>query len=264
VLLHGVDAVGYMHLTAFPELDLAAQLAERGQAVVVVDRLGYGASGRPPGSGDCLGSQADTTHQVINELRTGGYSIQGRSPMAFDRVALAGHSGGAIVAQVAAYSFPDIDALIVMAFADQGITQNFGIGVARGELPECPFAPDVYRYFFTDQDFAAYALTGVAPAVQSAIERARNPCGDPESFATVLAADDLHLGEIHVPALLMYGAQDALIDPRGAQLQQDRYLGSQDRTTKIYDGGGHTFFLQQHIATQVDDDLAAWLAARGL
>ena len=78
---------------------------------LTVNRLGYGASGRPPGDGSCLGGQADTTHQVLNRLRAGTYRVDGTAPVPFRRLALAGHSGGGPVAQVAAYSFPGIDAL---------------------------------------------------------------------------------------------------------------------------------------------------------
>lgn len=262
VLLHGVDAVGYMHLTAFPQLDLARQLAARGHVVVALDRLGYGESGRPPGSASCLGGHADTTRQVIDRLRTGDYQVDGRTAISFDRVALAGHSGGGIVAQITAYSFPVVDALIVIAFADQGYLPAFPIGVAQGELPQCAFGADDYRYFFTDEDFDRDALTGVAPSVRAAVQRARNPCGDPQSFGTVLAVDELYLGTIQAPTLLLYGSKDALIDPTGAQLQESRYTGSSDVTTAMYDGG-HTFFLQDDVAAGLQDDMSGWLSSRG-
>src|SRR4029453_3542073 len=44
---------------AVPRYDYAAALARAGHVSVVVDRLGYGASGHPEGDQTCLGAQAD-------------------------------------------------------------------------------------------------------------------------------------------------------------------------------------------------------------
>jgi len=70
----------------------------------------------------CTGSEADVAHQIVGALRSGSYRIGGRAGVPFSRVALAGHSTGSIIAQVEAYSFRDIDALVITAYADQGQT----------------------------------------------------------------------------------------------------------------------------------------------
>lgn len=57
-------------------------------------------------------------HQVVLALRSGKYQADGRTAPPSRKVALAGHAYGGQIAQVEAYSFGDIDGLIVLAYAD--------------------------------------------------------------------------------------------------------------------------------------------------
>jgi dienelactone hydrolase len=102
--------------TAF---DTAAQLARRGHVSVVIDMLGYGTSGDPPGDMVCDGGLADIAHQIVSQLRSGCYRLGKGRGIAFRRVALFGFSSGGTVAEVEAYSFRDIDALALLGWSDQ-------------------------------------------------------------------------------------------------------------------------------------------------
>ena len=262
LILHGVDAAGYLHLRRAPDVDLARQLADRGRAVVIVDRLGYGRSGRAPGDGSCLGGPADTSHQVLERLRAGTYRAAGLEPVAFRRLALAGHSGGGPVAQLAAYSFPGIDALVVMAWADQNFQPALAEGMATGEGSRCSAQPDGYAYVFNVEAWRKYPEARLRPRVLALAEAGRfpNPCGDLTSILAAPALDTARLGEVRVPVLLAHGRFDALFGDGSGQ--REHFTGSDDVTRLVYEGG-HSYFLEDAIARRAQDDLSAWLADRG-
>src|SRR5436190_10426427 len=71
-----------------PGYDYAAELAKLGETSVTIDQVGYGASGHPQGNDTCIGAQADIAHQIIGQLRSGAYSAQGITPVAFSMVAM--------------------------------------------------------------------------------------------------------------------------------------------------------------------------------
>ena len=103
----------YWRFGTVPGYDHAAAMAEAGHVSLVYDPLGYGASDKPPGLDTCLGSAADVLHQVIGALRTGAYALDGAAPLAFERVVVASHTSGALITEPEAYSYGDVDGLIV-------------------------------------------------------------------------------------------------------------------------------------------------------
>src|SRR5436305_2853309 len=63
-----------------PGYAYANQMARRGHVSLTLDELGYGKSDRPAdGNGICVGSEADMTHQIIEQLRHGSYRPPGRA-----------------------------------------------------------------------------------------------------------------------------------------------------------------------------------------
>ncbi|XVV07159.1 alpha/beta hydrolase [Actinosynnema sp. CA-248983] len=84
----------------------AAQNAA-GFATLTVDRLGTGASSRPPAVALTGFVQADALHQVVRGLRSGAY---GRS---FRKVITGGHSLGAAIAVLEAGTYRDVDGVLV-------------------------------------------------------------------------------------------------------------------------------------------------------
>jgi pimeloyl-ACP methyl ester carboxylesterase len=132
VYVHGGETNGlFWHFRIRPAYDYAAEMARLGHASVVLDMLGYGASDIPNGSDVCYGSLADTVHQIIGELRTGLYDTGARPTPSFSRVALATHSGNGPTAEIEAYSFDDIDALIVAGWVDHPLSGQLAVAAAR-------------------------------------------------------------------------------------------------------------------------------------
>src|SRR3954451_8087937 len=137
-----------------PGYDYAAEMAKLGQTSVTVDQVGYGASGHPQGNDTCIGAQADIAHQIIGQLRGGTYSVQGSSPVKFKTVVLGAHDVGGAAAEVEAYSYHDIDGLMVFTYQDQGYTpfvlgiaSDAGARCAAGGEPAYPGGPGGYVYY---------------------------------------------------------------------------------------------------------------------
>ncbi len=83
-----------------------------GYVVFAIDRLGYGASTRPPAAAVTLDVQAEVTHQVITKLRDGDVGRR-----AFEHVILVGHSYGTATSWRESAIHNDADAIIGTGWA---------------------------------------------------------------------------------------------------------------------------------------------------
>jgi pimeloyl-ACP methyl ester carboxylesterase len=278
----GLAATLYLHefsygawVWSFPSpvgYDYAHAQGRDGHISVVIDRLGYDSSDHPVGTETCIGAQADMVSQVVDQLHTAGYSADSSVPIRFDRVVLAGHSVGMGIAEVAAYSFPnmDISGLAVFAWADQGFSApaiqfagGQGMICASGGEQAEPGSPGGYAYYYPrPEDFGAYAFNSAPPEVVEAATALRNrdPCGDVESLAQAIALNNARIREIDVPILLLFGEADRIFEPGAAERQRDAYSGSSDVTLRKFPDTGHALTLER-AAPQVEDAVAEWLDA---
>ena len=116
---HGHSFAEYLwNFDKVPGYNTVGELAKRGHISVTYDRLGYGRSGKPNGTFSCYGSEADVSHQIVNDLRSGNYHIDRGHPISFKRVAYVGHEQEAFGGEAMAYSFHNIDAFAYLDFAD--------------------------------------------------------------------------------------------------------------------------------------------------
>ena len=247
---------------AVPGYDFSADLARRGHVSVVIDRLGYDGSDRPPGLDTCLGAQADMARQVVAQLKR-----------RFARVVLAGHSVGAAVAELAAHSFEDVGiaGLVTMGWADQGfsdrtIQQSFDQGArcTAGGEPADDGGPPAYAYFgHTPEEFQGNVFASAEPSVVAAATALRNrdPCGDVASLTPAGVVNGQRLSRIAVPVLLLFGGSDAVFTPEAPAEQSRAFSGSDDVRLETFEGAGHALALERQ-APQVRATLAAWLDAR--
>jgi pimeloyl-ACP methyl ester carboxylesterase len=273
VYLHGLGyGEFYWRFRAVPGYDFAAAQARAGHVSVVIDRLGYDSSGHPDGRDSCTGSEADVAHQIVGALRTGGYRIGTRAGVPFARVALAGHSMGSVISQVEAYSFRDIDALVITAYADQDQTPvllsesaTTGLVCAAGGQTAEDGGPGGYAYFGqTPEDSRAMMYHNASPAVIAAAGALRNldPCGLIGSMPQTQLANQLELGTVTVPVLIVCGSDDALFGADGCSRQQDHYSGSPDVSTVVIGGTGHALALER-TRKRLQAAVWTWLEARG-
>lgn len=264
----------FWHFTAVPGYDYATELASQGQVSVVIDRLGYGASGKPNGYQECYGAEADYLHQIVQQLRSGAYTAGGGAAPSFGRIALAGHSAGGYMTQIEAYSYRDVDALMLFSFAEgspglSAIGDFAGTGlvcnVLGGQRQGGNSGPGGYAYFGqTDADFRSGFFFNADSAVVAATTqlRSRDPCGDTASVPVSTAIDLLRVPTIGVTVLIVTGANDAIFPPPGGQLQKLEYLGSHDATQITLPATGHAITLGR-TAPALRSLVGGWLCHRG-
>ncbi len=264
--LHGLGFAGWFwRFDAVPGYDYATEMARLGHVSVAIDRLGHGDSKLADGSATCIGAQADMAHQVIGQLKAGSYAqADGGNPIAFQKIALAGHSAGGDTAEVAAYSFTGIDALLIMAWVDQA-SSLFSVQTFAASGQACLNSADGYANFGqSDADFQQAMFHDADPTVVAAVTalRERDPCGDLNSVATTLLVNQLGVGRIAVPVLLVCADNDALFPPLSCDLQQQRYLSAAGLTTLKLPNTGHAITLERS-APMLREQVSAWLTGQG-
>ena len=255
----------------------AFALARLGHATVTFDRLGFDSSDFPGGALTCFGAHADMAHQVVESLRTGAYAASGRRPVPFQKVVVAGHDLGGTVAEIEAYSFGDIDGLIVMNIADGGqgylppapSLPEFGDTLGRcgsgGESAEKDGRDGYVRFIRSDDDLRRYAMPNSEPAIVARLVGLanKNPCGDIASTPTALNVNQARVGEIQVPVLLLYTELDFnRFAGAPAEEQRSYFTGSDDVALVTMSGTGHFPFLDRN-APRFRSIVSDWLRSRG-
>jgi len=276
LLLHGLSYGEFFgDFTAVDGYNFARWQAASGHSTVTIDRLGYGASDKPPGQDICFGSRADIAHQIVQQLRSGKYTTGDAESAAFSKVALAGHSVGGIIAQAEAYSFGDIDGLMVLSYSDTDVslaaTAALGIATqqcqAGGQRQGGDSGPNGYVYFGADlaiKFIEAHFFTANAdPAVVNATAtlRSRDPCGDVLSYKAAVASNTVNLSKITVPTLVLIGAKDAIY-PVPADKQASLLTGSKDVTAITIPDTGHALTLHRSAGT-FSTQVSNWLMQKG-
>jgi pimeloyl-ACP methyl ester carboxylesterase len=270
VYVHGFNfgGVSTFDFRALPAYDFAAKMAGLGQTSLVIDRLGFDSSGLPPGPKTCVGSAADVLHQIITAIRRGSYRLGGRRAPRFSRVVVAGHDLGGEIAEVEAYSYRDLNGLIVLDFADAGLTPTLAqwsvqgaADCSEGGKPARPGGPG--GYFDLGPPTAQLkrlAFVNANPALVTRLVkyRRRNPCGDLGSALPGFSADMTHLGELKVPVLIAAGDRDVAFSSAGVLRQRAFFTGSKDVTLAILANTGH-FPMFERTAPRFRGIVSAWL-----
>jgi hypothetical protein len=251
-----------------PGYDYAAQQAAQfGQVSVIIDRLGYGASGRPDGNQVCYGSEADYLNQIVTHLRSGGYSASGApAGRRFGKVALAGHSAAGFMVEASAAGYRNVDALLVLASSNAPSGVVLYSAFAQTAL-DCSTAPLPGNYAFfgkTPADFKAAHFFNADPAVADAVtaQRAPDPCMDTGSAPQAIVTNVLADNTVQVPVLIVNGADDALFPPPDGDLEKQLFLGNPDVTQVTLPATGHAVTLGR-TAPKFRSVVGRWLQQRG-
>jgi hypothetical protein len=261
VLVHDLSAGSWFwRMPGHPRYDYARHLAARGEVSLVLDRLGYGASRLPDGSGTCLGAQADMLHQVVQHLRSGRYDYVDRrlgTVPAAAHVVTQGHAVGAAIAQVEAGTYDDVDGLVLMSWTDGGAT-GLATRTAAAQTQDCGLAKDYAQLAGTAKEYRSLFFASAPAGVQKAAARLRNPdpCGDVRSLSAMLLAARGAAGRVDAPVLLLYGSKDALNRPGARRDQAGSY--STRVTTRTFAGAGSALPLERQAA-RVRGAVLRWL-----
>jgi len=220
---------------------------------------------------------------VIGQLRHGSYKAAGSAGPAFRRVALAGHSGGALEAELEAVSFHDADAYIFSGWPDWPVTPilltnppgPFFYTSLAGFAKRCRTAPESkhaggpsgWAKVFTTRDEFETLFPNMEPRVLDAFMPIyeADPCGILQDAGAAIAANVALAPTVHVPVLLPYGDREPFLlgSPVAAEAQRARFaLGSGDVTVQIVPDSGHGIQIERP-APVFRAGLDEWLGARG-
>ncbi len=246
--------------------NFARALAEQGHVSIAVDRLGYGASGKPEGRATCFGSEADVAHQMVEALKTGNYTVQGGKAGSYQKVYLGGSSVGGLIANITAYSFRNVDGVINHGFGDFAASpyaaQEVFDAYSRCSAGGDPGVSPAYATFAKSTRDTFY-FTDATPEVRAAVPASSpDPCGQIESVMTGIGADVALLAGINVPVMLVFGLDDPVFPPPAMDIQSNRYLGSPEVTTSTIPNASHFPVLGEYFSLLVNAT-HAWLHGGG-
>ncbi|RLV08822.1 alpha/beta hydrolase [Streptomyces griseocarneus] len=224
-----------------------------GYATFVVDRLGTGASSRPPSALLTASAQAEAVHQVIQALRGGRIGGTG-----FHKVVLGGHSLGSLISVIEAGTYNDADGVVLTGITHRIVLPqvvNIFVSSFYPAALDPAFAGKSYDpgYLTTrpgtrGPDFYAPATTD--PEVLATDEATK------DVFSATEAADGLGVSallpysrQIRHPVLVAIGGQDHFFcDSQGGncassaalKAQEDPYFGSAAcLSAYVQPGAGH-------------------------
>ncbi|WP_437280897.1 alpha/beta fold hydrolase [Sorangium sp. So ce375] len=237
VLVHGLTYTHeYWDLPSFGRRDYsyARHMAKEGYAVLALDMLGAGESSRPDGDFLDLAETADSVHQVINEMRTPG----GVYKTPFTRVALVGHSNGAIISTFVQSAYNDADVLVNtgLAFTPHPIPVPPEAISALLQTPYIAIPPEMRTAIFYDTSNANPALIDFDnTTVADTYTRGQ--------FLSLLAVSEdpslSGIGDVTSPVLIQFGETDALQPASYADSDAALYTSAESVTTAIVPDTGH-------------------------
>lgn len=207
---------------------LAPLLADRFR-VVSYDNRGIGESDIPPGPY----TTADLAEDALAVL----------DAVELDRAHVVATSLGGMAAQELALRFPERVDRLVLACTTPGGDHAYPMPARTVELMQqaVTLAPDVAM-----RRFVANALASEELVDEITRLRLANP-PDPAGWQSQAAAGAKHdaferLQSITAPTLLLHGTEDAVVDPRNAELLADRIPTAR---LELLDGCGHLFFWEE-------------------
>ncbi|AOS65613.1 alpha/beta hydrolase [Actinoalloteichus hymeniacidonis] len=275
--VHGTNTAQWIWRLDVEGRNYVEELAERGHVSVSIDRLGYGENPLSNGFDTCTGANADVAHQVVEQLRAGDYQVDGDAPAAegieFSQVFMGGHSSGALVAELVAYSFGSIDGIVSTGWAAIGITSETARRffpmfdscqrtIAPGAEVEAGQTPGYVYFDQTLDDFYQGSVSDtIDPVVREAIadRHVPSPCGVMVSEPLSILEDLTHLADIEVPVHFVFGAEDTLRE--GVEPYPGLFTGSEEISEITIPDAGHIMLIDNN-AELVYDSIAEWLDQR--
>jgi pimeloyl-ACP methyl ester carboxylesterase len=219
LLIHGL---GYARWGWEPVVEPLSRSFE----LLLFDNRGIGESDAPPGPYTAAGL-ADDALQVLDEA-------------AVERAHVLGTSLGGMVAQELALADPDRVDRLVLACTTAGGGRSF------------PMPERTVRLMQTGASLREFVENALAPDPDEAIvERIlshREATAQPLEAWSAQAAAGMgfdafdRLGRIAAPTLILQGTDDAVVDPRNAELLAQQLP---DARVELFERGGHLFFWEQ-------------------
>jgi pimeloyl-ACP methyl ester carboxylesterase len=232
-----------------PGLSVVQPLVDAGFAVLVIDRLGYGASTLPNGYDVSSESHANNTRQIVDALRG-----------SFEHVVIGGHSAGAETSLLAAGAFGVGDAVLALGYhhypSQQIVTDFFTGDFVRA-------AQDDYEYFLgTPEHRAGMFYTEAASSDVIADDTANAVLTPSGEIYTIGKQPSRYVAAaIDVPVFLQLGDSDRLFPVEFAPQEVALFASAPEVTVDVVGSAGHTFMLHP-TGPAGSARLADWVAAR--
>jgi pimeloyl-ACP methyl ester carboxylesterase len=211
VLVHGwTYDQHYFDWPVKPETYSYARRANAaGYATLAIDRLGAGASLRPPSLFTTFNNNAEALHAVVTALRDGSLGQR------FDKVVTVGHSLGSLTVAQEAGQFKDVDAVITTGFVH---TINYTNVIARVLGRDHPAMGDpkfaavikdpLYMTSIPGTRASFYHVPNTDPAVIEADERLKGAASLVD-FATGAGFNVVNVDrDLDIPVLVVTGDKD--------------------------------------------------------
>lgn len=215
-----------------------------GYATLNLDRLGLGASDKPPADLTTIQEQADELHQIIQSIKSGALSSYG-----FSKIVLVGHSLGSAIAQTEAGAYQDADALVLTGFRHEVNPAGAGefinsIHPAAGEPP---------GYLTLDDRSFLFDTGHTSPGVL-AWDASHIGTGTAAELNFGFALDPARSAGISVPVLEVVGDHDLLFqtDPSTFATERGFYANSRDFEQLIVKNAGHDVTLGKNAHQTFD------------
>ena len=217
-----IQGLGYGRWGWEPVADLLARELE----VLLYDNRGIGESDAPPGPYTVEQLAADA-RQVLDEA-------------GIERAHVLGTSLGGMVAQELALAAPGRVDRLVLVCTTAGGPESFPMPEQTVKL----MTGGATLRQFVENALAPDPDEAIAERILAHRERTAQPL---EAWTAQAAAgatfDALHRIEaIAAPTLVLHGTEDAVVDPRNADLLAERIA---EARVELFPGGGHLFFWEQ-------------------
>ncbi|AGP35104.1 alpha/beta hydrolase [Sorangium cellulosum] len=256
VLVHGLTYTHeYWDIPSIGGRDYsyARHMAKEGYAVLALDMLGTGESSRPDGDFLDLAETAESVHQVLTEMRTRG----GVFKTPFNRIALVGHSNGAIISTYVQSTYNDADVLVNtgLTFTPHPIPVSPEAISALLQTPYIAIPPEIRTDIFYDAANADPALIAFDNAnIADTYTRGQ--------FLSLLAvSEDPSLSGIHdvtSPVLIQFGETDELQPAAYVDSDAALYTSAARVTKAIVPDTGH--ILNGHRGTPIGwEQIDCWI-----
>ena len=207
----------------------------KGYAVYALDHRGHGRS-------DGERVQVDDFHDYVADLKTFFNQVRRENPG--KKIFLIGHSMGSVISLAYTLEYQDELAGLVTS----------GGGIPKAGDPPMPPRP-------TGEPLPTAMLSRDPAVIEAYVNDPlvyRGPVPDNHSMGSMMRTLTGEVQNIKLPVLIMAGNGG----PDGARSQVlFQYIGSEDKTLKLYDGLLHEIFNEPEYP-QVMADMAAWLDSR--
>jgi alpha-beta hydrolase superfamily lysophospholipase len=227
----------------------STSLGGLGLLVVIPDHRGHGRSDGPRAGLKRFADYIDDLHAVANQVR-----LPERPTF------LLGHSmGGTIALEYALQHQESLAGLVLSAAAvvpgaDQPALLLTIAKLLSRVAPSLPTAKLGSAGISRDPEVVA------AYDADPMVFHGKVPAGLGGGLLRVMDTFPARLSQLHIPVLLLHGAEDVMTSPTGTELVHQR-VGSTDKQLTIYDGLHHEIFNEPE-QDSVLDDVARWLLER--